>query len=78
MEPNMKKNNNDTQQQNIQNNQQNDTLKSTENKDTIDEDFEEKIQNLFQGNTIYDSDLISNVLNYGNITSHTTTNEEQS
>lgn len=76
--PNMKKNENDTQQQNIQNNQQNDTLKSTENKDTIDEDFEEKIQNLFQGNTIYDSDLISNVLNYGNITSHTTTNEEQS
>ena len=47
--------------------QQNIALNSTEDEDIIDEEFEEKMEDLFNGNVIYDSDLISNVLNYNNI-----------
>ena len=41
-------------------------------------EFEEKIQVLFNNNTMYDSDIISNVLNYGNISAqaNTETNTE--
>ncbi len=64
-------------QQNQSQTKQNDTLKSTENNEDIEE-FEEKIQVLFNNNTMYDSDIISNVLNYGNISAqaNTETNTE--
>lgn len=62
-----------------QNQQQNDKTKTDTNieetEDSINdkieqfqEEFDEKIKDLFIGNRYYESDLISNVLNYGSIT----------
>ena len=39
-----------------------------EKKKQYQEEFDEKIRNLFIGNTFYDSDLCNPILNYGNIT----------
>ena len=69
---NQNQQNQNQQNQTQKNRTQNDTLKSTENNEDIEE-FEEKIQTLFNSNTMYNSDIISNVLNYNNIKAQPTT-----
>lgn len=52
-----------------------DVNQSTEKLDKYQEEFDQKILDLFVGNTYYESDLTSSLMNYGNITVTPQSNE---